>query len=1040
MKRCLGPGQLLRLRSSWSIRLQTRGALGPGLRPWKLGQWRRSYASVAAGESPEDCLRRERPKPPVSGERQKDPQAWFSNLERLLEPLSSRAGAGVESKYSRAWDLAIVLSYARFNGHFDLLAQYGAQTGRWANVHALFGQMLDATEDLKAGPALPLAVADWGDVGELPLDEITSQSVCEDFGKVRLVSRDMHGKAPSIHELADRPYSTEFTQRVMSQAWQSLGAIVLQAASQPAGEEHGPAMACVFRILARLHHSGAISDNVYKSSPRLESNKATSRPPALHLLSTHIVSVLSEVAWQAHEAEVMAEAVAAGKESPYVPFKMNIRQLGPEIWLELILWCCVEQGYAREGLWIIEQMTKHTGDQAWRFESWDSLLRDPGLSYRKTKIDVEDYWRRGQGEGGKSSVFHGLGKLTISLEIISSLRDSLINLAYVGIGYRGLSPSVLLTYVSRFSALINAASDEPNDDPQPTTKDMNWLIARITESGGLDLNKDPQAFEAVLRATPYVMPPWDDRPSGFETDLEQLTPSQLYDETAAFTGLLEYTIRYYALEGKTGQAFKCFNWLQRVVDASKAQHVQAFMQRVGQPGRKLPQDDLMSPKALESSVPQVSNVTYAGLVELSTSNRTSSYGDWLLFSNDLDGPPIHPNEYGSQTLAPALIRFAATTQNHQLYQRVVTAIKQPFSLNTLRALITYRICTGDFARVVLMLEFIRDNRLKSWGHHNVMALAGVILRLHHSHEDGMARRAQTLSKAKDVLLRILNGEFNDLSERKYKSTFHHLALINIHRLFLSIPGPLSEIASQSRIHRHDQGHIINHNHQGQGQGHQTLPYIPDTAFTHLLTALVDTQGSEAGKALWEKWCLDTRPLASRLRREGGIVRLQGPDDPGTRVDSVRAARVFRKLVVPSLGTVRVIAQKAAEEFTLPGPVLGPAGPLGFPETSPVGSDTGTGTGTGSEAGAGTGAGTGTGTGAATGPGARAGGKTEAGAIDVLNFCVKQFRTLGLPDAEIDAEFMGYLGWLREKAARGERAYRDDRERIRRFLAEARFLD
>ena len=914
----------------------------------------------------------------------------------------------MESRYSRAWDLASVLSYARFNGHFDLLAQYGAQTGRWANVHALFSRMLDATEDLKAGPALPLAVADWGDVGKLALDEITSQSVCEDFGNVRLISREMHGRAPSIHELADRPYSTEFTQRVMSQVWQSLGAIVLQAAGQPAGgKEPGPAMACVFRVLARLHHSGAISDNVYKSSPRLESNKATSRPPALYLLSTHIVSVLSEVAWQAHEAEVTAEAAAAGKESPYVPFKMNIRQLGPEIWLELILWCCVEQGYAREGLWIIEQMTQQTGDQAWRFESWDALLRDPGLSYRKTNIDVDDYWRRGQDETEKSAAFRGLGKRTISLEIISSLRDSLVNLAYVGIGYRGLLPSVLLTYVSRFSALINAPA--PNDEPQPTTKDTNWLVARITESGGLDLNKDPQAFEAVLRATPYVMPPWDDRPSGFETDLSQLTPSQLYDETAAFTGLLEYTTRYYALEGKTGQAFKCFNWLQRIVDASKAQHVQAFMQRVGQPGRKLPQDDLMSPKALESSVPQVSNVTYAGLVELSTSNRTSSYGNWLLFSNDLDGPPIHPNEYGSQTLAPALIRFAATTQNPRLYQRVVTAIKQPFSLNTLRALITYRICTGDFARVVLMLEFIRDNRLKSWGHHNVMALGGVILRLHA--QGPTARPA--LAKAKEVLLRILNGEFNDLSERKYNSTFHHLALINIHRLFLSIPGPLSETAAQSRYH------LSHHQAQGPGQGPGQIPYIPDAAFTHLLTALVDTQGSAAGKRLWEKWCLDTRPLAHRLRREGGIPRLHGPDDPSTRADSLRSAHVYRKLVVPSLNTVRVIAQKAAEEFTLPSfPFpLEPAGPL-FPDS--VSSPS-------------------TGHAGQVRQGGGGGGGKEDEAREVLDFCVRQFRALGLPDSEIDSEFMGYLGWLREKAIRGERAHREDKDRIRRFLAEARFL-
>lgn len=1042
MKRCLYSSQLLRRgrSSSWSLRRSI--AVSPRCRlswstrtiePSRPGaSWRgRSYASVTAvADSPpppslEDCLRRDLPKPPVSGERQKDPTAWFPFLEGFLLPLSSRAGAGVESIHSRAWDLATVLASARFHGHFDLLTEYGSRTGHWSNVDALFGQMLGATEDLRVASALPLSVADWGEVGELSFDDITSQSVCDDFGNVRLISRDTPGeKVPSLDKLSDRPYSTEFTQRIMAQVWQSLGSIVLQAADQPYNE-YLSAMSCVFHVLARLHHSGAISDNLYKASPRLEPNKVTSRPPGLHLLSTHIVSVLSEMAWRAHEAEVTAKAAAMGEDSPYVPFKMNIRELGPELWLELILWCCVEQGYAREGLWIIEQMTKRTGDLAWRFESWDALLQDPEALFRKTNVDVEAFWRRPGSDvpsrqaKEKSSIFHGLGKRTISLEIISSLRDSLVNLSYLGVGYRGLSPSLLLTYVSRFGALINGPA--PNDEPQPTSKEMNWFITRVTESGGLDLNRDPQAFEAVLRASPHVMPPWDDRPSGFAADLEQLAPSQLYNDTAAFTGLMEYTVRYYALEGKTGQAFKCFNWLQKVVDASKSQHVEKFLARMNQdtPGRpRVPLadigDDFMSPKALESSVPQVSNVTYAGLVELSSANRVHDYGDWLLFSTDLDGPPIHPNEYGSQTLAPALLRFAAITKNQRLYQRVVTSIKQPFSLNTLRALITYRILTGDFDRVVLMLEFIRDNRLKSWGHHNVTALASVIVRLEHGQDVTFSppvEREQTLARAKGVLLRIMNGEFNDQSEQKLKSRFHQLALRNIHKLFLSIPGSLAEVAAQSRVGRPE--FDPNNPDSTKYIGHTTstsLPYIPDVAFNQLLAAVVDTHGSAMGKRLWKLWCLDTVSPSHRLFREGGIIRLQTKPEWDHRVgdrtfDPVRASKVYQKLVVPNLNTVRVIAQKAAEEFMRSRTAAAAAAALVSHET--VSSLAAT--------------------------------DTDA-PIEVLNFCIKQFRVLRLPDAEIDNEFMGYLGWLQEKARQEKSADLEEREKVNRFLRTARSLD
>lgn len=1086
MKRCLYSGQLLRLgrSSSWSLRhsvtvsqrrrlLQSTRTVEPS-RPGS--SWRgRSYASVTAvADSPppptlEDCLRRDLPKPPVTGEHQKDPTAWFPFLEGFLLPLSSRAEAGIESIHSRAWDLATVLASARYNGHFDLLTEYGSNTGQWSNVDALFGQMLGATEDLRVTSALPLSVGDWGDVGELPFDDITSQSVCEDFGNVRLISRDTPGgRVPSLDKLSDRPYSTEFTLRIMSQVWQSLGSIVLQAADQPPSE-YIPAMSCVFRVLARLHHSGAISDNLYKASPRLEPNKVTSRPPGLHLLSTHIVSVLSEMAWRAHESEVVAKAAAMGEDSPYVPFKMNVRELGPEIWLELILWCCVEQGYAREGLWIIEQMKKRTGDLAWRFESWDPLLQDPEALYRKTNVDLEDSWRRPGSDvsnrqaGKKSSIFHGLGKRTVSQEVISSLRDSLVNLSYLGIGYRGLSPSLLLAYASRFSALIKTPA--PNDELQPTTKEMNWFLTRVTESGGLDLNKDPQAFEAVLRASPHVMPPWDDRPSGFETDLERLAPSQLYNDTAAFTGLMEYTVRYYALEGKTGQAFKCFNWLQKVVDASKSQHVEKFLEQMGQsdtlgrprvPLADVGGDDFMSPKALESSIPHVSNVTYAGLVELSAANRVHNYGDWLLFSTDLDGPPIHPNEYGSQTLAPALLRFAAITKNQRLYQRVVTSIKQPFSLNTLRALITYRILTGDFDRVVLMLEFIRDNRLKSWGHHNVMALASVIVRLEHGQDVTFSppeNRQQTLATAKEVLLRIMNGEFNDQSERKLKSKFHQLALRNIHKLFLSIPGPLAEIAAQSRVGRH----ALDSNNPDINEyfGHTTtsLPYIPDVAFNQLLAAVVDTHGSAMGKRLWKLWCLDTVSPSHRLFREGGIIRLQTKLEWDHRIgdrgfDPVRASKVYQKLVVPSLNTVRVIAQKAADEFThyraatataalqshetVNSLTARPAGPDDTPTDTDTDANTTNSNNTNIIPSALT-------TPITTPSSPRTFGRGDS-PIEVVNFCIKQFRILRLPDSEIDEEFMGYLGWLQEKARQDKKAYLEDREKIKRFLRTARSLD
>jgi hypothetical protein len=113
-------------------------------------------------------------------------------------------------------------------------------------------------------------------------------------------------------------------------------------------------MSCVFRTLARLHHAGMISDRVYQY-PKPDASQIVFRPPALHFLSSSIMSVLSDAAWHEHETAVAAAAADAGEPSPFIPYTPGIRELGPEIWLELILWCCVEHGFAeRAHYWYIK--------------------------------------------------------------------------------------------------------------------------------------------------------------------------------------------------------------------------------------------------------------------------------------------------------------------------------------------------------------------------------------------------------------------------------------------------------------------------------------------------------------------------------------------------------------------------------------------------------------------------------------------------------------------------------------------------------------
>lgn len=395
-----------------------------------------------------------------------------------------------------------------------------------------------------------------------------------------------------------------------------------------------------------------------------------------------------------------------------------------------------------------------------------------------------------------------------------------------------------------------------------------------------------------------------------EEDVESLTLGQLYDDTSALAGLMEYNIRFFASQRLCTDALDAFSWLQEVVDASKLQRIREFSERVGQSDTAgLPSFDansLESFKPFESSMPQMSIVTVAELLDLVTTSRAFAFGEWLFFSNDIDGPPIPPSAYGNQALAPSIIRFASATKNEALCNSVVRSLSQPLSLNTMRALLNFRIAMGQWDSATMMLEYVRDYRLKSWGYSNVTALAAALVRMDHAlKQQPSTERQSDLDRAKDLLLRLLNGEFNESCHSK--TSFQDRFIHSIRRVFLTIPGSLREVAQKTHL-------------KYKATARSNLPYIPATAFHALLSAVVDTHGSAAGKRLWEQWCLDVRsPTFSRLQ-EGGITRLylQRERDPrkgDPHFDPRYFAQTQKKAVLPNPNTVRIIAQQAVKEYT-----------------------------------------------------------------------------------------------------------------------------
>ncbi|KAG0155070.1 hypothetical protein PDIDSM_643 [Penicillium digitatum] len=631
------------------------------------------------------------------------------------------------------------------------------------------------------------------------------------------------------------------------------------------------------------------------------------------------MSVLSDAAWHEHETTVAAAAAGAGKPSPFIPYTPGIRELGPEIWLELILWCCVEHGFCRTGTLLVHQMTRFS---EWKAESWAPLINDLD-TVQQTNVSIEQSWRRpGQTvkpptlKGQDKAPFNGLGYRTISSEVVASLRSGLANKAYVGMGDRGYLPEDL----TNLSAPLTKLNDPPVSSRQelrPTNKFTNWHIARILASGCLKPSSDPVSFEHLLRSQNNVVPPWEGNELSLAQVLNGKTRAQFYDESAAMTGLIEFNLNYYARDKQSGRLFHEYAWLQNIADASKAQHIQKFFERISQASDE-EASFLFDFKSFEpqdisqSSIPQLSCATFANLLDVATTTHAFDFGQQLLLDNDIDGPAIPQSAYRNQALAPSILRFAAATGNVELGERVIGSLAIPLSVNTIKSLVNFSIARKDWKRVVLMLNFLTEHRAKSWGYINIGVLASAVIRLdatvRHKTAAGTLTQVDTedLNQATDILLRLFRREWHANSTREKVRNFQLRTLSRMHRVLSVIPGPLPDILKQVEAPR-------------EITGRHKATLIPPTTFHEIFAAVVETQGAVAGKQLWDKVCVDWVSPKRQLQSPGGVARLLFSDEranshgsPGWDADYINHVR--SKATIADLNTVRILARSAVREY------------------------------------------------------------------------------------------------------------------------------
>lgn len=833
--------------------------------------------------------------------------AWAALLEPYL-PLKLRTRSLIEKLTEfdgvrRIHTLPQLLLRARTTDplRLDLLSYLGVKEGRWEAVLWLTKTLLAHMNKVVTLPQdeIVLHQPSWRVSGFL--DEVTEYGIWADP-----VSRPFCTPTPSLDELtssAERITSTVGS-RPLSDAlghiWQSTGNMILKATDRPP-EECRVIMSHVYRILAHLHHIGAIPNTMYNYSPAIDPS-VLQRPPTLHLLSSRILTTLSDAVWRAEEKEVISEAASVGAkysyrghELPEARIKVRVRELGTEVWLELILWSCVEGGWISEAAWIVTEMEKRKGDSKWSVINWDAI-QEPASSgtSKASRVDWQGVKSRiGGAVGGiegynEAPPFVEMGPRTISSEVVAALVDGLVNLVRSTAEDGGKTPMMVWENISICKKLLERGRFGLE------SSSWNSIILRLVESQSFNPEAEPGMLERILTFAPTYQQELE--ASNSPAAPGSFAQEYVAEQSAASLGLLHRTLHAFACQGDLQGALRTIKQLQSLVDANRHKSIKEFKVQIEETLRKGdedfldPVDDYDNDNDVPGFHPHVPVGTLAVLLDLVTDAKLFQLGEWLLYSDAVDGRIIPSYLYAVPALQPALLRFATATKDVKLFNRLVTRdMNLPLPEGHLRALLQCQTALGKWDAVDEVLKYRRDERDMTWDSTDIMSVASAIVRLEKSNEPDSE---VAITQARGILRELLRGDYNLPSDPSQPRDFSRSRLLNqLCRILQTIPTLSPDLPYTTKFET--------------GQAHVATS-VAAHSFNVLLEGVVEAYGSGEGRRLWTLWCQVPKPLkeqtaGSAQNTRSAILsrRKWGSGGPET-------------VVVPNLQTLRIIMRPAVE--------------------------------------------------------------------------------------------------------------------------------
>ncbi|KAL2419251.1 hypothetical protein ABEF95_001203 [Exophiala dermatitidis] len=638
-----------------------------------------------------------------------------------------------------------------------------------------------------------------------------------------------------------RTYGSSFDEvereRILQHLWPFLAELVLASTRRPP-DEAKMIMNTVYQILARVHNLDLIPPSVYTHT--LPAGTTTvQRPPILNLLSARILSTLSDAVWRSQQDEAIARALKEGRSfrdvSHHPPggrFRLKVRELGPEVWLEFLLWCCVEGGFISAGTRIVNTLQQET-EGKWSSVHWTG---SQGIDQETPKVDWDRAKRQHGGPVGQREAYSGDKPLvdvpprTVSAEVVLALVESLINGLDAGSAQSGVSVGVVMSEIGQLLSFLGRHEVSPAY--------LDYLTVRFLQTEAVRNGGEPDTLRDWASMISLVRTP----------DMAQVRPlsTTAFDLDAVIehselqAAVLHQALQVYIDFNLVSKAVDTFTDIQKLVDHSKLKTIGEFLSR-GPPRSGFFSSRLRGQIDYTNTHGQLPMYKLAPFLKLVTDAHLFGLGDWMLFSEDVDGPLIPPSAYRQPSIAIALCRYAAARGDRSLVQSILLVRKgssrRP-TVNLLRAMVNTLIVWRDWDTALFLLRELKGAEGGGYSPSMVAHLAATILRLEaelsdHTH-DGHLSQATTLLK------NILEGRFDSSGAFRIdqKAAFRRQTGLLL-RFMESVTGSSIQAVPATVRRRFP---------------FSNEPLLAADTFNILLSAVVDTRGALAGKLLWETFC------------------------------------------------------------------------------------------------------------------------------------------------------------------------------------------